>query len=290
MELEYTVTVGNLLTSVSLLFTAAGLFITIWRGATKRKELYAEKVRQSATSITVKLDRIEAIILSFYDEIQVLFVDADNEFSESGDVVGVRDKLYRGIAKLYADNRKALLAEEIEAAYESISVYSPSIREEFRATFKILEMLGDHESALLQQHTQIAIFEASESEDEIPSAKLGNILRKMAYDRRIALSKSLAHETSHFRNEISKFHSASDKEIFGRKVEFKPHKDRNFFLDAEPSPKLAQLSSVYCVEHPERLSGREAYFLRGIALRTKSNDPWKPLFTSETINKDGGRD
>jgi len=95
MVLNPEITVGNILTILSIFVLVIALLIPWSKDQRIRKKDHADKVRNAAGKTLAKLERWEELSLRYYQDVQPLFVEASEKLAKGFHVVAVRDFLWR---------------------------------------------------------------------------------------------------------------------------------------------------------------------------------------------------
>jgi hypothetical protein len=177
MKFDPVVSLGAIVTVVSVLIAAASLAWTWLKDRRLREREYADRVRRAAISALIGLERWRELALSFYEDIQPLLTDADVLLLEKQDVVETRDSLWRALLIARRDTSRQFTFEHLEATYQDLYVYDPSIHARFTGALDGLKVHDRNSFGLLQQETQRIILEMNRRPRPFASADLGNPLR-----------------------------------------------------------------------------------------------------------------
>src|ERR1700722_14341323 len=138
--------IGDVLTSGSIIISAAGLIYSWHHDTALRAKEYADRIRRSTSVVAAKLDRWEELSDRYFEDIQPLFVAVSAQVAEksshlpakgSGDAaIGlIRDeanrKLFEGLMKAKGDASQRVLNEEIQMAYMELYGYVPQLQTGF---------------------------------------------------------------------------------------------------------------------------------------------------------------
>ena len=221
LEIEPTIKVGDLLTSISILITLVSLLIA-WSHETQvREREQADKVRHAAALTLAKLERLQELTLWYYDEIQPLFVQTSESLAENRDIVKARDALWRQLdeARIKAVNR--VHEEQIEQAYTELYGYYPHAYEVLTQAIAKLKSRDESLFKDFQGQTESDVFSLRDGDSmrlkpDYQSAELGNALRATAQsfkDRLKTETDQLLKEPHDF---VLRIVIASDEEILRR--------------------------------------------------------------------------
>ena len=244
MTFSHEISFGDLLTSVSIFIAFLGLLFAYFQERTRKSKEYADKIRKSVSLVAAKIERINKLGLSFYDQIQPYFVDSDSYMVNGKAAVEIRDDLWKKLVDNYYLLRSKIIEEEIELAYANLYGYDQTIRELYSKTIYLIEREIDDKFRNLLQETQKCILQyRSQGELFGKPAELGNKLREVSRHNRLLLGKNLSKYENLFRDEILLLQQASDDEIVWKKIklQWKINNVKLFFLELQ---NLALLSWI----------------------------------------------
>lgn len=223
--LKKEITVGDLLTILTILLSVIGAFLGLLLSSVKDQQLkrkeYADRIRRASGTIIAKLERWKELSLRYYEDIQPLLTDADILLIDKKDVIATRDYLWRHMVDLKAKTSQRIMDEEIEVAYADLYGYDPRIHSLYVSAVRNLKKTERQIYMDLLQETQQDVLDMKDN-TPIFSSKLGNALRGTCNDFGQALADDLDKEIELFRNEMIKLIEASDKEIVKKAVNVSP--------------------------------------------------------------------
>ena len=215
---ELTITVGDILTALAVLVSAAGLFVAWTKDRALRRKEYADRIRHAAAITVAKLERREQLSLRFFEDLQPLITDADVELMDSQDIIKVRDSFWRGVVATHAAMTQRILDEQIEIAYAHLYGYDPHIYDLFSAAVEQLRLVNDLMLSEVLQTTQDAIL-SLESQEKYTSAMLGNLLRATCSRIKLESYARMRMILDPFRKEVLKVIQAGDADIQKRNIQ-----------------------------------------------------------------------
>jgi hypothetical protein len=195
------ISLGNILTLATIAISAFTAFRAWNQDNFLREKEQADKIRTAAAQTSAKLERWEAVSLSFFNDIQPAFVQASNTFATNYDVAATRDGLWKELDAKKQQNLEKLLDEDIETAYVGLYGYNPAMRPLLRQTMSHLNTDSETMVAALQADTQQVVLDFQGKVDgyragkeSYQTAAMGNALRQVAYDRRQAYTQQIESE------------------------------------------------------------------------------------------------
>lgn len=218
--LDWTVTVGDLLTAIAIIISAAGVLYELHKDRSLRRKELADRVRRSAGLLIAKIHRWQSITHSFYAELHSFVTDADERLVDQNAVTKVRDQFWRRLWDLRAKIYDEVREEQIELSFSDLYGYDPRILEIFDQTYTILQEVDFHFFQRVLSETQENILSFEGKPDAPESAELGNLLRSTIASIGTDQRASLHHLIDPFRAELERLVRAGDSEIARRKVNF----------------------------------------------------------------------
>jgi hypothetical protein len=119
-ELKKEVSVGDVLTSVSIVLSITALLFSWSQSRALERREQANQIRNAAAQTIAKFERWEEISTSIFDEIQPSLIEASEQLSKrntNSDVTQSRDYLYKEIRVASSETQRRLREEQIETAY-----------------------------------------------------------------------------------------------------------------------------------------------------------------------------
>lgn len=212
------VSVGNIITALSVFVSSIALLITLNKDRQLRKKEYADRIRNAAGAVTAKLERRKEIFLSFFESIQPLITDTDIKLVKEQDVTAARDFLWRELGLAHAKCMERITDEGIEIAYKDLYGYDPSIQEVFGKAVGELKKIERTVSHAVLQRTQVAVMKFDGVGRSYVSAELGNTLRDACWSLAQEAGRLVDEVLTPFRGQMIDLIRAKDSEIMKRRI------------------------------------------------------------------------
>jgi len=218
VHLEPGISVGNLLTTISVIVAIASLLVIWKKDRQLRKREYADRIRHAAARTATALDRLRILALRFYEDIQPLLTDADVLLTKDTDPISTRDFLWRNLVAARATSSQRISDEKVEIEYVDLYGYDPRIQPSFTSVVRRLKTADQNSYDQLLQLTQQDILRMESVRPPYESAQLGNALRATCSKVVAELERKLEGILVPFRQEMIDLISASDDSIVGKKL------------------------------------------------------------------------
>jgi hypothetical protein len=212
------VTIGSILTTVSILITIISLLFAWHKDRQLKRKEYADRIRRAAGTVTAKLERWRELSLRFFDDIQALITDADIKITKEQDAIATRDFLWRGLVIEQAKSSQRILDEMIEIAYIDLYGYDPDIQALFVGAVQRFKAIDRNIHNCVLELTQQDVLELSKTRQPIRSAQLGNALRRTCGKMAVNYDAQIEKINRSFRLEMMKLIEASDIKIVNKQV------------------------------------------------------------------------
>lgn len=212
-KLDWTIKIGDLLTTVTIILSVAALLISWSKDRYGRQKEQADRVRSSVAVAITKLDRWQALQLSSFQELQPLFVEASEMLARDFDVVVTRDFLWKSINAQRTRIAGKILDEQVESAYIGLFSHFPAIRPLFLASLAQLRVAEEEVSADFLEATQRDVLSFENRREGYTSAMLGNALRASAARSRAELERKTNRIMEPVREFLLRVVSMDDAEI-----------------------------------------------------------------------------
>ena len=218
-EFKKEITVGNLVTSISVLVTIVALLVSWSEDRSLNMHEQANEVRNSAAKTMAKLERWREISLLLFDEIQPSLIETSEMLKQDrdqGTVIEARDYLYKSIQHSQLLTKKRLVEEEIETAYFYLYGYHPNMKVRFEHLFDRLQGLQKkmHHHLLLATQAQVLNYlDRDIAEQDYKTATLGDNLRRASADVRETSRKEIDNALAPMEKLLSKIVQQSDKSL-----------------------------------------------------------------------------
>lgn len=216
MKIDGTITVGDLLMSVSILISMAAVVTAWWRDRLLRRRELADRIRNGAAKTLAKLERWQELSLSLFQDAQPLFVETSEHLADRFEVTAARDYLWKSLNTARIGVLKRIVDEQIETAYADLYGYHPEVRDLIRATFARLKEEEELLFARFLEDTQNDIFSMKDLENEYHTAQLGNALRETAFKHRDQYDTRIRGVMGQALNFLAKLILTSDRDLLRR--------------------------------------------------------------------------
>lgn len=214
-----TVSIGSLLTVVTVGLSALTLLFTLHRERKARSRDRANAVRAAALETLAKLERWQGLALFFFDEIHPLVIEVTNKLSpDDFDLEGARDDLWAGLSKLRVTVQERIVKEEIESAYVGLQSYDPRVYNATAAVLKELRELDVEAFWALQDEAQNEVLAWDGRGSEYGPALLGDALRGVASSRADRLRDSTDEVLKPIRNYLLETVTLTDEQLLRRRL------------------------------------------------------------------------
>lgn len=247
MEFEAKITIGNLLTVLTVAVSATGLAISWARDRALRRTEYADRIRRAVAITVAKLERREQLAIRIFDNLQPAITDADVQIVETQEIIQVRDSFWRDANGVYANVTQRILDEEVDTAYAELYGYDPTIHQLYSGAVDRLRLLSELTLHAVLERTQAQIMSLHEVEKPFSSAQLGNMLRSSCGGveaRARSLGKSILWA---FREQALSIIRASDRDIETRRIHIREAEE------LFPTPE--DLRRLFFDEHGREMGG-----------------------------------
>ena len=212
------ITVGEILTAISIMVSVATLFYAWRKDRQSRTQAEADRIRRAAGTIIAKLERRSELALRFFDDIQPLITDADTKITQGRDIVGTRDFFWRELDSWHAKAYQKIIDEQIEIAYIDLYGYDPKIQELFASAIRLLKIIDVNMYHQVRQRTQWDILRMRFTGVSITNSQLGNTLRSTCFDLASEYKILIDEIVVPFRSAILGLIYANDKTIVNKKA------------------------------------------------------------------------
>jgi hypothetical protein len=218
MSISGEITVGTLLTIASVLISALALTYG-WRNDRRlRRKEYADRIRRAASVITAKLDRWQALVSRFFDDIQPLLLEVERTAAAGEDTAGARYALLRGLYEQRAVTAQRVAEEQIESAHIDLYGYDPRIHELFMGAINQLQEVNERAFGQLKDLVWREIAALPPAESSRHTVLQEDALRRESAEIASAYKRDSDPILDAFRNEVLKLIEADDNHILARDV------------------------------------------------------------------------
>jgi len=209
-KLKKEITLGDMLTPVSVLVSAFGLWLTWHHDAGIKKQQYANEIRHSASVVTAKIERWTSLADRYFEDIQPPIIDVSETVVATHTREPANRQLFKGLMQAQATSSQRILEEQLEVAYIELYGYVPSLRQPFDGT--ILKIKEAEENAHKQtiDGLQDELAKVLQCKDTI---RIGNRLRIRANEEREKLREQIERISAPLREEMLKLINLPDDDI-----------------------------------------------------------------------------
>lgn len=218
MTIDRTVSVGDLLTVITILFTALELGYGWHKDRQLRRKEYADRIRRAAGTVVAKLERWPGLALRFFDYIQPLLVKVDNLAVQTQDAGAARDELWQGLYDQRAALPQRIADEKIEIAYIDLYGYVLGIQALYVQAMGRLKAIESQIFEQTRDRAQDAVLHHLKHHHKFAPVALGNELREHCAELAAEYEFEMKQEIEPFRTEIFRLITADDEAIFGGRV------------------------------------------------------------------------
>ena len=249
MRLDGEITIGNIMTILSVLISATALAYGWSKDRQLRRAEYADRIRRGASMVAAKLERWPVLVGQFFDEVQPLFLDADDPRVNEQAAEDVRRALDRGLFEKRAAATQRIANEQIESAWVDLYGYDPRIHHLFLSAIDRIKALDERAFGQLRDLARRSGTPASDAANGHDGLRADVAAPALAYER----------ETSavidDFRHEVLKLITASDDQILKRRVSLavpsgEPDGARRATEDGLLSGRSDALHPTPIIDHP----------------------------------------
>lgn len=216
LHLKREVTVGEILTSLTILISLVAVSINWVADRKKERKGQADQIRVAASESWDKLDRWREISSS-YQDFEPIFEDTSDVLKKTKDVIAARDFLRKSLTNVRAKNDRLILEERLEEASAKLYGYNPEMYRVFSCTLKQLKEAREKAFNGLLDNTQDIILHVDRG-DWDNTAVVTNRFREALFDYRQTLQNSLGAPLEQTRAPLFQVIGLSDDEILNGNV------------------------------------------------------------------------
>jgi hypothetical protein len=198
------ITIGNILTILSVLISAAALAYNWRKDRQLRRTEYADRIRHGASEVAAKLERWPLLVGQFFDDVQPLVHDVDRLHGDEQARREARMTLDRGLFERRALASARIAEERIESAWVDLYGYDPRIYELFLGAVSRIKAIDERYFAQLR--------------DLVRTDATTDSLQARVADLAQAYERETAPIIAAFRREVLKLVQADDAAILARAV------------------------------------------------------------------------
>jgi len=182
ISFEWKITLGNLLTVVSILVSAAGLAWAWHRDILTLERAQATEVRRAAAATLAKMERLGQLIDLLFADVQPTIVETSDLLAEKHDAELARDYFWKTVSAARLGQRKRVMDEQIESAYVILYSYMVEAKSMFQSAIEKLRSAEDEALDGIMDGCQKEILAYDPS--SYKPAVLGNKCRYIVNDQR----------------------------------------------------------------------------------------------------------
>jgi hypothetical protein len=180
LRFERKISVGDLLTSISIVVAALGLFWQLAKDHDLARQKQANEIRSAAAKTLAAIERWRDVSLLIFEQGQPLFVETSERVKTANDIQAARDYLYKSLRSAHLRVQEKLSDERIETAYVELFKFHPSMRGYFSKVVFDLQNAEQQMFIGLLFETESAVLTIDAKVVNANSAVLGNSLRARA--------------------------------------------------------------------------------------------------------------
>ncbi len=218
MRVDWSIRIGDLLTMVTIIVSVTAMLISWSKDREAKQKEQADQVRVAVGTAVAKLDRIQALHLSAFQELQPVFVDTAEMLAKDFNVVAARDFLSKRINGQRTKIVEKALDEHIETAYIGLFSHFPAIRPLFLDTLRQLKGAEEEVLGAFLDATQRELMALRERKADYSSGELERSLRGIAAEHRADLERKTASILEPARAFLLQVVTKSDSEILTRGI------------------------------------------------------------------------
>jgi len=210
--LKREISLGDLLTPISILVSLVAVLITWENDRAERTKAYADGIRHSCSTVSAKLQRWGTLADRYFDDIQPVLITVAAETAQTHTIQPARRDLYRGLMDAEGKASQRIVDEQLEIAYMELYGYVPSLRPPFDGIReRITEAESDcHERLAAALQSKIMDQKLLQSND---SKDMGNALRAEVKEERNKLDARIRAITDPLSSNLLKLINLSDEEL-----------------------------------------------------------------------------
>jgi hypothetical protein len=205
-------TVGDMLTPLSVLIAAVALWFTWSHDADLKKQQYADQIRHSASVVTAKIERWSPLADRYFEDIQPTIVDVSEKIEATHTREPANRMLFKGLVQAQATASQRIVDEQLEVAYIELYGYVPSLQKTFDTTIQAIKQaeVNAHDQTIASLQEKLI----GDGVLKLPtSIEIGNELRVSAEKHRQQLRSEIERIASPLREKMLNLINLSDKEI-----------------------------------------------------------------------------
>lgn len=177
MLLKPEISVGDILTIVSIAISVIALLISWQKSQELKRKEFADKIRRGSSTVVVKIQRWRELSIRFFEDIQPLITEADIELVRNQKVPDVRDTFWLKISDVRTMTSQRIIDEQVETAYIDLFGFDPRIQTLFTEVISRLRAIDKSIYTQTRYSTQADILSFLPQSGQFTRTELGNKLR-----------------------------------------------------------------------------------------------------------------
>lgn len=163
--------IEDILTAFAIIISALTLASSLSKDRSLRKKERADKIRNSAASTLVKLDRWVELSMSIFQDVQPIFLDEIMSMSKNFDPETSKNVLWMKMTEANNEVTWKILGENIQTASIELMGYRPDIRNPFMSAFKKMNSAREKmfENFVNDMQKDVLSFKGSRKEEYKPN-------------------------------------------------------------------------------------------------------------------------
>jgi hypothetical protein len=211
-RLKKEITLGDMLTPISILLSVAALWFTWSHDADLKRKQYADQIRHSASVVTAKMERWSPLADRYFEDIQSTIVDVSERVEANHKREPANRMLFKGLVQAAATASQRVVDEQLEVAYIELYGYVPSLQKTFDTTIRRMK-----EAEVSAHNVTSSALQAKLTDNEVlnlpTSILIGNVLRQRAEEQRQQLRNQIENIASPLREKMLNLINLSDEDI-----------------------------------------------------------------------------
>lgn len=211
------ITVGDILTLVTILITLYTLYSAWMQSKRLREKELATNIRNACANVLGKLERWRELNVALFENAQPLYVETSEMLEKNQNVIKTRDYLWKNLNAARNAIRHTVLEEKLESSYTDLYGYSPQLVDRF---ITVLSELKEVEKAVFSdflEKSQQNVMDYQNKLGQYTSAMLGNELRELAAQCSEAFEHNATTAIEPLKQKLTELLREPDQNIINRK-------------------------------------------------------------------------
>jgi len=189
MKVDWSIKIGDVLTMVTIIVSVVALLFSWSKDRDSSRKEQADRVRAAVGVAVAKLDRLQALQLSGFLELQPVFVDTSEMLARDFNAVAARDFLWKSIDVERSKILGKVLDDHIETAYVGLFSHFPAIRPMFLDTLAQLKASDEEILRAFREAAERDVLAVPKRKADYNSSELERSLRARAAEHRADLER-----------------------------------------------------------------------------------------------------